>query len=162
MICCLCGDFIRRDDERGAEVCPTCTMHYCYKCATNVDTCYVCGGNPTRIEPERITQLNTANILNEVTTIDKRGQPRKKVKIECAYTFSHKNGSGKDKKGHKALTRDISRSGLCIYSLTPLKEGQQLNFSACQALGTRSLAIVRWVKKVNGRIYLAGLKFAEK
>lgn len=162
MICYLCGDLIRRDIEQGAEVCPSCTMYYCYKCAANIDTCYVCGGTPTRIDTEHITQLNAANILNEVTTIDKRGQPRKKVKIECAYTFSPLNGSGKDEKGHKALTKDISRSGLCIYSLTPLEEGQKLKFSASKALEPRSLATVQWVKKVNGRIYLAGLMFSEK
>jgi hypothetical protein len=161
MICNLCGAFIRHGAEQGAEVCPSCTMHYCHKCATNIETCYVCGGTPAQIESENISKFNPVDILNEVTTIDKRGQFRKKVKIECAYTFSHNNGSGSGEKGHKALTKDISRSGLCIYSLTPLEEGQKLNFAECPAFGKRSSAIVRWVKKVNGKIYLAGLKFSE-
>ncbi|UCG77670.1 MAG: PilZ domain-containing protein [Nitrospirota bacterium] len=159
MICYLCGDFIRQNPDESGTVCETCSMHYCFRCSAELEHCYVCGSSTSKIETKKVSVFEPEDILAEIDNEDKRDQPRKKIKIECAYKFEDDSGINYKDRGHKALTKNISKSGLCIYSLTPLEKGQRLKFSECKALSDRASATVKWVKKTNGKIYIAGLQF---
>ena len=62
-----------------------------------------------------------------------------------------------------AVSVDISKGGLGIFTTCPLKEGQLLSFA--DEMHTRKVksksAVVRWSGKINGSRYRVGLQFAD-
>jgi hypothetical protein len=60
-----------------------------------------------------------------------------------------------------AISVDISKGGIGIFTTYPLKEGQLLNFE--DEIHTHSVqvasAVVRWAGKINGNRYRVGLQF---
>lgn len=160
MICYLCGYIMKKSDQE-LKLCVNCTVYYCHKCVAGLEKCSLCGGKISCTEEETFHVFNPTDLLSGVTVAEKRRASRKKVKIECAYTITTRGETDSNRTEHKALTKNISKWGLCIYSLTPLQVGQELRFDKCPELTNRSHAVVRWVKKVNGKIYVAGLMFRE-
>ena len=158
MICYTCGDFVK-DESADALVCPTCSIHYCNKCYEIGDHCSICGFKLESIGNVQVEYFNPAEMLAEVSTGESREEPRSKVEIKCAFTMQVKGPKGIVKKAHRALTKDVSKKGICIYSKTPLKVGLIVNFEKCPAFRGRSEAEVRWVKKAKDYLYISGLKF---
>jgi len=73
------------------------------------------------------------------------------------------NSSEKSKKdiNETAVSVDISKGGIGIFTIYPLKEGQVLHFDdeiRAHSVQAKS-AIVRWSVKINGNRYRAGLQF---
>lgn len=60
---------------------------------------------------------------------------------------------------YKAVTINISESGIGLYVFKPLAEGQQITMKNV-IRGSRKTGIVRWNKKVNESIYRIGVTFA--
>jgi c-di-GMP-binding flagellar brake protein YcgR len=62
-----------------------------------------------------------------------------------------------------AVSVDISKGGLGIFTTYPLKEGQLLTFQ--DEIHVRKVqaksAVVRWSGKINGSRYRVGLKFVD-
>ncbi len=157
MVCYTCGEFI--EDEDTTVVCPTCSIHYCHTCSQGLTSCHVCSTPTEDIGHMQKEVFNPAEIFAEVITKDLRKHPRTKIDIKCAFTFHQETRANRRANEHKVVTRDISRSGMCIYALTPLKAGEILNFEKCEALQGRRKAVIRWVKKANEYTYMAGLMF---
>jgi hypothetical protein len=158
MICYSCGDFVM-DESTEALVCPTCSIHYCRKCYEDGDRCSICGMTLERMGNVQVEYFNPAEMLAEISGSGSRGEPRSKVEIKCAFTVQVRSTDGIVKKEHRALTKDVSRTGICIYSKAPLKVGQIVNFEKCPVLRGRTEAEVRWVKKAKDYLYISGLKF---
>ena len=58
----------------------------------------------------------------------------------------------------KAVAINISNSGLCLYTSTPLNEGQQITIKSTLPVHSQT-AIVRWIQKLNDFYYKVGLTF---
>ena len=62
-----------------------------------------------------------------------------------------------------AVSVDISKGGIGIFTTCPLKEGQVLNFE--KEIRSHSVqatsAVVRWSGKINGNRYRVGLQFVD-
>jgi hypothetical protein len=119
----------------------------------------MCGHTLERMGNVQVEYFNPADMLAEVSTGESREEPRSKVEIKCAFTIQVRSRNSIEKKEHRALTKDVSRTGICIYSKAPLKVGQIVNFEKCPALRGRSKAEVRWVKKAKDYLYISGLMF---
>ncbi len=133
MICYACGDFVRDESTDALE----------------------------RMGNVQVEYFNPAEMLVEVSTGESREKLRSKVEIKCAFTIQVRSRSGIVKKEHRALTKDVSKAGICIYSKAPLKVGQIVNFEKCPALRGRKEAEVYWVKKAKDYFYISGLKFSK-
>lgn len=74
------------------------------------------------------------------------------------------HGKGEDNLDNEtAVSVDISKGGIGIFTTYPLKEGQLLTFEdeiRNQRIKAKS-AIVRWSGKINGNRYRVGLQFAD-
>lgn len=60
----------------------------------------------------------------------------------------------------KAVAVDISKSGLCIYTSTPLNEGQEITIRSILPVDSQ-IAVVRWIEKLNDFYYKVGLQFVK-
>ena len=60
---------------------------------------------------------------------------------------------------HKAVTINVSESGIGLYVFKPLAEGQQIMIKNA-IRGSRKTGTIRWNKKVNESIYRVGVMFA--
>ncbi len=60
---------------------------------------------------------------------------------------------------YKAVTINISESGIGLYVFKPLAEGQQITIRNV-IRGSRKTGTVRWNKEVNESIYRIGVMFA--
>lgn len=158
MICYTCGESVNPKDD-SAVMCATCSIHYCSNCSGQDSPCSECGGQLVQTGDFKIGYFNPSDIFVEIMEKEKRQQPRTRVEIRCAYTIQSALRTDMKNREHKALTRDVSKSGICIYSTTPLQSGQRVSFKECGSLPDRSVAEVQWVRKVKGFLYLAGLRF---
>jgi hypothetical protein len=59
---------------------------------------------------------------------------------------------------HKAVTINISRSGLGAYLFAPHAEGQRIRITSPLPVDCR-IATVRWVRQEDRDFFLAGLRF---
>ncbi len=60
----------------------------------------------------------------------------------------------------KAVTIDISKNGLCIYSFWPLSEGQRVIIKTRLPVDQNS-AMIRWIKRENDSLFRIGLRFLD-
>jgi c-di-GMP-binding flagellar brake protein YcgR len=78
------------------------------------------------------------------------------------FVNSHER-SENDFEQETAVSVDISKGGLGIFTTCPLKEGQLLTFE--DEIHTRKAkaksAVVRWSGKINGSRYRVGLQFVD-
>jgi len=78
--------------------------------------------------------------------------------------FVNSHGKGEDNFDNEtAVSVDISKGGIGIFTTYPLKEGQLLTFEdeiRDHRIRAKS-AVVRWSSKINGNRYRVGLQFAE-
>ena len=61
---------------------------------------------------------------------------------------------------YKAVTINISQSGIGLYVFKPLAEGQQIKFTNV-IRGSHKMGTVRWHKKVDQSIYRIGVMFGQ-
>ena len=61
---------------------------------------------------------------------------------------------------YKAVTLNISQSGIGLYVFNHLAEGQQIKFTNV-IRGFHKMGTVRWNKKVNESIYRIGVMFGQ-
>lgn len=159
MICYTCGELIRGEDN-DAVMCPACSIHYCGRCSEPDDLCTVCRGKLTPHGNIEFDIFSPSEMFVEVMDKEKREQTRTRVEVKCAFTIHGPLRPDLKKREYKALTKDVSKSGICILSTTPLQSGQRVHFKECSALPGRSVAVVRWVKKTKAHLYMAGLMFS--
>ena len=159
-ICYLCGEFVSKKNEtdRGV-ICPKCEVHYCKGCSTTVNNCYICGSKPERYVFKKVPSSDPEKIFSEIERESRRAHPRREYKTTVEYFFNPETGTPQGVKRIKAVTKNISDAGVCIYTMIPHEEGQRLRFVQCNALGEHCDAEVRWSKKVNETLYKAGLMF---
>jgi c-di-GMP-binding flagellar brake protein YcgR len=78
--------------------------------------------------------------------------------------FVNSHGKAEDNFDNEtAVSVDISRGGIGIFTTYPLKEGQHLTFED-EIRNHRikaTSAVVRWSGKINGSRYRVGLQFAD-
>ena len=78
--------------------------------------------------------------------------------------FVNSHEKSKDDCNHEtAISVDISKGGLGIFTTCPLKEGQLLLFEdeiSARKIKAKS-AVVRWSGKINGSRYRVGLQFTD-
>jgi len=60
----------------------------------------------------------------------------------------------------KAVAVNISKSGLCLYTSTPLSEGQTITIKSTIPAPSQT-AVVRWIQKLNDFYYKIGLQFTQ-
>jgi len=155
--CYLCSTIIK---EKDSATCPRCGIYFCNQCVSTVDICVLCGSNPTRQGILDGSPGGTSGLSNPLGKSDKRQSPRKRINTTIEYYYTVTNGGARNIKVIKAVTKDISTHGLCIYTMIPLAEGQKLEVLKSDILSLRRPAVVRWVKRVDEHIYRAGLMFA--
>ncbi|UCG78899.1 MAG: PilZ domain-containing protein [Nitrospirota bacterium] len=159
MICYSCGDLVK-DTDIDALVCLTCSVNYCSKCFEPEDRCQICGNPLEELASVQLDYFNPSELLAEVISSEKREQPRSKIELRCAYTMRVRRGAEVRNEEYKALTHDISATGICFYSRTALHVGQTVSIDKCSAFTGSRTAVVRWVKKGKNHIYLSGLMFS--
>ncbi len=158
MNCFHCGDFINLKSN-DTVICKNCSLYYCGRCGAEVKVCHSCGGALTPAAETDVAFFSPSSIFAEIMYGKKREEKRQKIEITCAFTISEKVPSERKRK-YRTKTRDVSRSGVCIYTSLCLSVGQKLNFEDCSAFPGRSIAEVRWVKPTKGLMFMAGLKFS--
>ena len=90
-----------------------------------------------------------------MTFKDKRTEPRRDYHHEIEYLLDPNSSET-----YKAVTIDISESGLGLYVFNPLSIGQQIIIKDISH-GSRNRGTIRWTKKANGSIYRVGVMFAK-
>lgn len=155
-ICYLCGIFMREDTEgKGGIDCQKCHVHYCEDCSSMVKSCYSCG---TALDTSKLT--GHLSLPQEAVHFaePKRRYIRKEFFATIEYFPSLPPNA---RQAFKGITNNISASGLCMFTMDLLSEGQVIYFPRSFRLGNHTSAVVRWVKKVSDRMYTAGLMFQE-
>ncbi len=154
-VCSLCNALILGSnvEEIGIK-CIKCDVHYCGKCAFTINHCYKCG--------ERIKDSaygDDSHHGHARNPVDARRHPRKKYTTTVEYVIAREPMSDGPVKRVKAMTKDISESGICIYTEMMHQQGQKLIFTRCE--GSRELpdAEVVWLQKVDDMLYKVGLQF---
>jgi hypothetical protein len=140
--------------------CNICNVHYCGKCAFDINAeyrCYFCKG---RMEAH-VHEDDPGDIGNS-HTINTRSVPRDEYTTTIEYIIAHK--IKKDRPGIriKAVTKDVSKKGICIYTEQAHHPGQKITFFECDGLHIPLDAQVVWSKKVSDSIYRVGLEFIGK
>jgi hypothetical protein len=88
------------------------------------------------------------------TTLRNRRQHKRRVISE---TVEYSIISSPDKGLNYGIISDISVSGLCLLTPTPLKRGDKIVLKSC--IHTPGVAVVLW-SDIGAFYYKAGLKFA--
>ena len=138
-ICYLCGAFVKKkgEDESG-NICPKCNVHYCSRCACNASTCYICGSEPVKYVQGSVTAFDPEDIFAKIADEEKRRHPRKEYKTSIEYLFRPAGETSQPVRRAKAFTKDISESGVCIYTMVPHKEGDKLRLAKTAVLNYRT------------------------
>jgi len=58
----------------------------------------------------------------------------------------------------KGITIDLSATGLCMYMLDPLPQGQQIIIKTALPVDSRT-AVICWTRNEESSLYRSGLKF---
>lgn len=160
-ICYLCGELINEGREgSNAMSCSSCGVSYCGKCSSTVNTCFNCG---SQLEVYEITENGSTDPEDLFRMIDdggRRGTLRTGCETDIEYFSSSDDDSPTQKM--KAITRNVSRTGLCISTKEIVRKGQIIHIvKKFEKAGrnNHSTAEVRWIRKISATEYLAGLKF---
>jgi len=86
-----------------------------------------------------------------------RNYPRRVFSTTVTYT----NGNAETHEGAKAVSVNISRSGVCLYTCHFHEEGAVIHFKAGVPFHIEGLATVRWVRKLYDGLYRVGCEFEE-
>jgi c-di-GMP-binding flagellar brake protein YcgR len=69
------------------------------------------------------------------------------------YTVS-KSGEN----SHKAVTINISKTGLCLYLFEPFKRNQEIKINSIVPIVSKK-ASIRWIRKIDEGFFKAGVSF---
>ena len=87
--------------------------------------------------------------------IDKRSDGRLYSHIVMEYQHNSKKSAGHSL---MAVTQDFSKSGACFFLLDEIGIGEKISFMH-HPVSFQKDAVVRWVRKVQDEIYVAGMMF---
>jgi len=85
-------------------------------------------------------------------------EPRKEERQEYPYEIEYVTDPLTTYEIFKAVAVNISNSGLCLYTSTPLTEGQEITIKSTIPAPSQ-IAVVRWIEKLNNFYYKVGLQF---
>ncbi|MGE5893824.1 MAG: PilZ domain-containing protein [bacterium] len=88
---------------------------------------------------------------------DKRRHKRRVFTTTVQYAVTQPAVSDTLSKG---VTVNISSTGLCLYTFSSHKEGQQVKIYNGVPLHIEEEAVIRWVKKLNRHLYKIGCEFS--
>ncbi len=102
-------------------------------------------------------QVDLEKLWTEFSWEERREHPRR----ECTEIVEYISANSRDKsiKLFNAVTKDVSKSGACIYTFIAHKKGQRLRIIPSSALYNCSIAEVRWSQHIKKNIYKVGLMF---
>lgn len=86
---------------------------------------------------------------------EKRRYPRRVFTTTVHYTVD----SSTIKDISKAVTVNISQSGICLYTFNDHKEGETLKIHNGVPYDLQSTVTIRWIKRVNEQLYKVGCEF---
>lgn len=154
--CHLCGETIEEHNLEGMGIqCSTCGSNYCGRCSITIYNCIKCGENTEGFNGNRSKKTDDPSI----SMVNLRRHSREIERTTVEYIVAPTPGSNETWKKVRALTKNVSEGGMCIYTKLPHKVGQILRFADCSVCGKSSEAKVCWVKKIDESVYLAGLIF---
>lgn len=158
--CCHCGNFLEKADKgRTSVLCLKCNLFYCEKCTKIFNTCDVCRSPLIQFQSSEIPQVSTKAMDSKSLTHENRKNPRKDFNTTIEYFFTPTTVDNQKEQTFKGVTRNISDSGFCMYTLNAVKKGQELKIQKNLLLRNRTSAVVQWVKKVDDDIFSTGLMF---
>lgn len=86
---------------------------------------------------------------------EKRSQHRKQISVPISYEFS----SNHSMISHYGKSFNISESGICFYTKTPLKEGLSVLIQSEHIWDSQMTGIVRWCNRKYLNFYQVGVSF---
>ena len=86
---------------------------------------------------------------------DRRTCPRKDFHQECEFSCAPAD----EHPGRKAVTINISETGLCLYLFSPLEVGQEIKIRG-SLQGVPRKGHICWIKKLSENVFKAGLRFS--
>ena len=87
-------------------------------------------------------------------------EPRKEERQDYPYEIEYVTDPLTTYEIFKAVAVNISNSGLCLYTSTPLSEGQEITIKSTIPAPSQT-AVVRWIEKLNDFYYKVGLQFVQ-
>jgi hypothetical protein len=155
-VCCVCSEFIVIDGEGDkGSLCPECEVNYCFKCSATDSTCSVCGTVTVSYDPE----YDPAFKLKKGPLI----KNRKHFREQCVSTIEYIEYNGSHRTDHvtkvKALTKDVSPKGMCIFTEAEHKKGDRIKIIECPTYGKSHDAEVLWFRVADKTINMVGLRF---
>jgi hypothetical protein len=155
-VCYVCSEFIKTEGEGDkGTICPACEVNYCFKCSATLNSCNICGSEITPYYPE----FDPALKLKKTSFSKLRNYPRKDYVSTVEYLVASETPSSESVKQVKAVTKNISRGGMCIYTQEEHKKGQRIKITECAICSDQTDAEVRWSHKIDDSIFRAGLMF---
>jgi len=84
---------------------------------------------------------------------------RREKRYDYPATIDYVLGSQADgEMAHKGITIDLSATGLCMYLLDPLPQGQKIIIKTALPVDART-AVICWTRVEKTSLYRSGLKF---
>jgi hypothetical protein len=155
-VCCVCSEFIAIEGEGDkGSICPECEVNYCFKCAATVNNCNICDSETTSYYPEFDPSLK----LKKVPLV----KTRKCLRKAYVSTIEYIAYNGSERLEHemkvKALSKDLSEKGMCIFTEAEHKKGDRIKIMECSTYRNNHDAEVRWSHEADKGIYVVGLRF---
>lgn len=157
MLCYTCGEF-NSAGEKDSMICPACLTYYCGTCAGGSELCYICSSTLEQATRLQAGHYNPSDLIAETMKTSTRKHPRLNIELNCIFTVNAADNQGRIR-AHKAMTKNISQSGLCIYSTTPLQVEQKITIEMSSDFSEGLEAVVKWAVQTKGYLYAAGLEF---
>ncbi len=160
-ICYLCSDLISQgSDDNFGSVCPDCGVNHCSKCSVSVSSCFICGKVTEKYIPDPRVSSDVEKIFAEQSFLAQRKYPRDEIMVPVEYFYSFETETNAQvTKKIRAMTKNVSKEGICIITSANHDVGEKLKFSDCSICSDRSSAEVRWSRMVDKTLNIAGLEF---
>ena len=155
-VCCVCSEFIATEGEGDkGSICPECEINYCFKCAATVNDCNICGSETTPYYPEFDPTLKVKKVSFAKT--------RKCLREAYVTTIEYIADNGSELPGPeiraKALSKNISEKGMCIFTEAGHEKGDRIKIIECSTYRNNHIAEVRWSREADKGINVVGLRF---
>ncbi len=155
-VCSACSEFIviEGDGDKGS-ICPECEVNYCFKCAATVNNCDICDNETAPYYPE----FDPALKLKKVPIAKTRKYLRETYVSTIEYIADNGSESPRHEMRVKALSKDISEKGMCIYTEAGHEKGDRIKIIECSTYRKNHDAEVRWSHEADKGINMVGLRF---
>lgn len=159
-VCYQCGKIIKEAGSEGKVLnCNNCDIKYCSSCAYDVKTCYRCGAYVDNFLSFIQHSSTTDDMVSAEQHMKQRKHLRKELKFVIDYYFPQESDAYQENNVFRGITKNISASGMSMYTLTDLIEGQEVRITKSFRLGNHTSAVIRWVKKESAHLYAVGMSF---